>query len=255
MTQKSPKEEIRIKSVETSFTIVEAVTELGGATVGELADHLEMSQSTVYYHAKTLADLGYLQKEGNEYDTGIKFLVHGGYSRKNMRMYEISRDEVDDLAEKYNVVASTIVEESGRRLILYRNEGEKAVYNHSPVGHHENMHQTSSGKAILAHLPEEYKDEIVEMHGLPATTEHTITEREELDKELERVREQGYAVGDEENVVGLKAIAVPVIPEDTVVGAIAIAGPKKRLPDEEVPEIANDIESAANAIELRYLQR
>lgn len=252
MTHRSTCDDDGIKSVERSFSIVEAITELGDATVSELSTHLDMSQSTVYYHVNTLAEMGYLQKDDNSYSVGLRFLVFGGHSRKNLDFFEFSKSEVDNLADRDNVVASACVEEGGKRLVLYRCEGEKAVWDNSPVGDHEYMHRTASGKAMLGFFDKKHVDEIVETHGLPPATEHTITNRSELEKARERIRDRGFALNDEENTKGLRGIAVPVMPNNDVIGTISMAGPKKALLDDELQGLADDLESAVNAIELLY---
>ncbi|WP_197409784.1 IclR family transcriptional regulator, partial [Haloferax profundi] len=111
---------------------------------------------------------------------------------------------------------------------------------------------TASGKAILAFLPEERVLEIIDERGLEPRTENTITEREELFEELSQIRDQGYANAIEESVKGMRAVAAPIMLEDSVAGSISLAGPANRFVGErfedEVPKL---IKGVANEIELK----
>ena len=112
---------------------------------------------------------------------------------------------------------------------------------------------TALGKALLAQLPDDEIERIVERHGLPAATENTITEVEPLLEEIERVREQGYSIEDEEHHDGIQAIGVPVpyVENPPVFTAISVSGPKSRIKT-NIQELLNEIQSTVNVIELEY---
>jgi DNA-binding IclR family transcriptional regulator len=113
------------------------------------------------------------------------------------------------------------------------------------------LHTTALGKAIMPPTDEEAVREIVDRHGLPAVTEHTISTKDSLFEALETVREQGYARDDEERVKGMRCIAAPIIFEDAVVGAVSASGPVTRFQGEEFREVLpNQVKSAANVIEV-----
>lgn len=96
---------------------------------------------------------------------------------------------------------------------------------------------------------------IVDRHGLPAATENTITDVDELVAEVDTIRSQGYSIEDEERVTGVKSVAVPVADDENKAGnsAISIAGPKHRFSDERIEdELLPELRNAANVIELQY---
>jgi len=104
------------------------------------------------------------------------------------------------------------------------------------VGTRAPLHSTGLGKAILAHLPEERVESIVDHHGMPASTPETITDRDELFDALERIRDRGFAFDDEERLRGLRCVAAPILANDDVVGAISVSGPTNRLRDDRYRE-------------------
>jgi DNA-binding IclR family transcriptional regulator len=108
---------------------------------------------------------------------------------------------------------------------------------------------------MMAHYPPERVDAIVDRWGLPAFTDETITDRETLIEELEAVREEGIAFNREEYLRGVLAVGVPVFDADeSVCGAVTVAGPVRRLYSGREPEALHDaLLAAANTIEVNLV--
>lgn len=242
----------RIKAVDRAFELVEAIQELEGARVTELADHLDLAPSTVHSHLKTLRANRYLAKEGDIYNVGLEFLNRGGFARIRRSAYPMAFDIVDELAAETKERAQFLVEEHGRGYYLHTATGSHAVQVNARLGRISHLHASAAGKAMIAHLPEARIHEIVDRWGLTEFTENTITDRERLLDELEAVRERGYSFNYEESVDGLRAVGVPVLdPNDRVVGAFSVSGPTNRLTGDWVEtDIPDLLLGAANELEL-----
>ena len=240
-----------VKSVEAMFTIVEALKELDGAGVTELSDHLELPKSTIHNYLATLEQEEYVAKEGTTYRVGLRFLDLGAYARDQVELFEVAKPELEQLASETGELTNLLVEEHGKGSYLYRTRGEMAVQVKGHVGTRAPLHGTGLGKAILAYLPEERVESIVDYHGLPASTPDTITEVDELFAELDRIRDRGFAFDDEERLRGLRCVAAPVLANGDVIGAISVSGPTNRLRDtrfrEELPQKLLEVQ---NVIEL-----
>lgn len=222
-------------------------------TVSELAMEQDIPTSTAHVHLKTLHSLGYVVKKDGAYRLGLRFLRDGSAVRQRQHIYQIGKDEIDALATDTEEVANLGVEENGQRVLLYQSEGSEAVYDNAPIGEYTNMHWTALGKALLAHLPQARVDDIVATYGLPAKTEHTIATREELHTELDAIRDQGYALEDEERRPGIRSVSFPLTVDDSVVGAISISGTKNRLNEERINDgFLKQLHDAANIITVRY---
>ena len=241
-----------MKTAQTTFRILEKLKERNEATVTELADEFDLSKSSVHNYLTTLESDGYVIKDGNAYSVGLKLLDLGGHARHRERIYEIAKQEVTNLAEETGELANLLVEQKGKGIYLHRARGDDAVMTDSYIGQAVYLHNTALGNAILAHLPRERVNEIVDEHGLPRSTENTITDRDELFDELDRVREAGVAFDDEARVKGLRCVAVPIVNNnDTVEGAISVSGPTSRFQaDQFREELPAKLQSAANIIEL-----
>ncbi|MFB6078094.1 MAG: IclR family transcriptional regulator [Halarchaeum sp.] len=241
-----------VRTTAKTLTLIEELRDRGTSGVTELADDLEMGKSAVHNHLTTLKEHGYVLQEGDEYRLGLKFLEIGGHTRKEMEFYQIAEPEVKALADETGELANLLVEEQGVGVYLMRSKGADAVDLDTYAGRRTYLHTTGLGKAILAYLPEERIDEIVDEHGLERRTSRSIGTREELDAELQRVRERGYAIDDGERLEGLRCIAAPITQSsDEVIGAVSLSAPASRVSDEELKgRLAERVLSAANVIEL-----
>lgn len=241
-----------VQAAATTFEIIETLHELDGAGVAELAGELEMPKSTVHDHLQTLTSAEYLVNENGTYHVGARFLELGGFARSRMKLYQVASPELKKLAEETGEHANLMIEEHGKGIFLNKFKGQDAVTLDTHIGKRVHLHTTALGKAILSRRPESEVDEIIERHGLPGVTEKTVTDREELKAQLDDIRERGYAIDDEERVLGMRCVAAPICDEDDEpLGAISVSGPTNRFNDSVFEdEIPKSVLSAANVIEV-----
>lgn len=244
-----------VASVERSYEIVHTLQEQGGARIQEIADHLDLAPSTVHKHLVTLEKMGYATKEGNQYQLGMRFLTVGGHIRNRSKGYRLAIELVSRLVEEVDERAQFVVEDGGRGIYLHTESSQHAVQIDRHIGKRRYLHASAAGKAILAHLPEQRVEEIIDRWGLPAETPATITNRNKLYDELEQVRSAGIAFNDGESIKGLRAVGAPVItPSNTVLGAFSVSGPAHRLKGELYHQNLPDlILGFANELELNLL--
>ena len=244
-----------LKTVSRAFDVVRALEELNGAGVTELAEHLGFSKSVVYNYLCTLREEKFVVKEGDTYELSLQFLLVGEYVRYQNVLYQAGKPALDELAEKTGEFAHLAAEEHGLGVNLYKVSGEKAVgseYQVNKLQQADYLHFSATGKAILAHLPRERVEWIVDEYGLPAKTESTITDREALFDELETIRERGHSLNEEEEITGLQAIGAPVRNRHgRVLGSISVSGPVRRIEQSEYhDQLIEEVVNTANIIEV-----
>lgn len=247
----------RIKASERTLSIMNALTNLGRASATEIAEHLDLAKSTTHYHLKTLESFECVVQENGYYRIGLKLLSVGHETVNQMKLYQAGQSEVDKLARETGELCILMVEEHGYGYYIYDERGEDAV-NFDTTGNQKYLHDNALGKTILAHASSERVDEILDRHGLPATTQQTITDRATLDDELTTVREEGIAFDREEQLEGLCCVAAPIwdysdtgSDTPTVQGALSVAGPASRMTGTYfTEELATAVSDAANLIEL-----
>ncbi|MFP8953195.1 IclR family transcriptional regulator [Natrialbaceae archaeon A-arb3/5] len=239
----------------TTLNVITALKQLNGATVTELATHLDLSKGGAYNHLATLHQNGFVIKNGNTYDISPRFILIGEHVRQENLLYQFGKEEIDKLVEDTGEYAQLVTEQHGVGIVLYLQRGEKAIgsdypreMKRKPLG----LHHTAAGKSILVGLPDDRVKEIVDQQGLRKRTPNTITDMDELFEELETVREQGYAQNVEEEVNGLRAIGSSIKgPDGNVLGAVSLSGPKSRMEgDRFEEEIPKKVMNTADVIEV-----
>jgi len=243
-----------VTSVQRAFEILEAIRDHNDISVTELAEGLDVSKSTVHNHLNTMEQSGYVVKTDGSYRLGLRFLSFPDVLQKSNRLYQAAEDEVEDLVNRTNERGQILCEENGYGVYIYQQKANRAITTDSKVGTKVNLHSSAIGKALLAFQPKDKVDKIIERDELPAHTEHTITSRDELAAELERVREKGIAFDDEEGIEGLRCVAAPIRDSERVsVGAISISGPCTRISGDQFREsLPREVKRSAQAIEINY---
>ncbi|MFP8890577.1 IclR family transcriptional regulator [Natrialbaceae archaeon A-CW2] len=248
-------ESTRIKSLGTTIRIVEELIDRNGAGVAELATQLALPKSTVHDHLKTLEYYRLVENSDGVYNASLHFLDYGGDIRRKIDCYPAGWPEVQKLAIDTGEHANLMIEESGIGRYIYISEGETAAQLDTYTGMSAPLHVTSMGKAILAQLPNCRVQEILEEHGTDRFTKNTITDEDELYQELEDIRNRGYAIDDEERVLGVRSVGAAIIDNnDTVHGAISVSGPVSRFTGERFrEEIPDAVLQSANIIQLNIM--
>lgn len=244
-----------IQSVTTATSIIELLRERRGATITELADGTDLTPGTVHTHLATLKECNYVIQEGDEYRLGYHLIALGESVRNHHELYRAAKEQIETLAEETGESVHLIIEQSGQIYALYERFGQEAVGIDFHIQKRKqalaHLHCTAAGKAILSQLPRNRVEGIIDQNGLPAVTENTITDVDELFEELETVREQGYASVDEEQMIGIRAVGAPITHESVNVGAVAVSGPTARLKASKFREsLPEKVIQAANICEV-----
>ena len=204
--------------------------------VGELAETLGFSKSTVSRLIQTLVDEEFLapDSDGPGYRLGSALLALGGNYVSDSELYNEVAPVLNKLVLETGESAHIAIR--NKHKVLYLNKQIGLYYSDikTQVGSINPSHATSSGKVLLAYSPEETV-EVILNSDLEAFTEHTLTNPIKLAKQLDKVRQQGYATSMEELSYGNYSIAAPVFDyENKVVCAITIVGPVSRLTKEKL---------------------
>lgn len=245
----------RIQSVELAFEILEVLRDLEGAGVSDIAAEINRSPGTTHTYLATMQESGYVRSVEGEYHVGLFALPLGEYVRAHSRLYQAGKSEADKLAQETGEASHLVVESNGREILLYEQFGPDAVgedlYTHIKGYPRRNLHCSAASKAILAHLEPERRDSILHDYEFVSRTSNTITDEETLRSELEKVRTDGFARNDEEQIAGVRAIAAPVLNNGVVYGAISLSAPTSRIRGERFSSsMPEHIVKAANVIEV-----
>lgn len=247
LTNANPKR--TIKSDEKLLDIIEQLKESGGATISEVATEVGLAKSTTHSHLATLEHRGYVTNDDGKYKLSLLFLGIGYTIREELWFTETVEQSIQRLAEESGERTQFMIEEHGQGFFVFRAKGPNAVRVGPDIGEPRYLHESACGKAILAALPEERVDDIIDHWGLPAQTPQTITSSEQLKDELSAIREQEWSQNREESRSGLLGLGKSITYEGEVLGALSVSGPVQRLEDRQ-DELLNKLQGTANEIEL-----
>lgn len=221
----------RLKTTQTSLEILKLILEHDGLTLAELDTMINSSKSSICSHLNTLRESRYLVKEDGTYNVSFRLSLLGERAKYRYPSEEAVKETVDQLAQKTGQEANFTVFEHGRLLMFYGTSGNVAG-NENDIRYRSEyyLHNTASGKAILAELDRSRVEDILDKWGLPRESEATITSREQLFDDLEEIAVQNYAIVDEEFAPGLVAVGASVHDEDgDIIGGLSIGGPKYQI--------------------------
>ena len=184
--------------------------------VSELARELGLSRSTTHRYIATLTSLGYLQQdvETKRYRLGPRVLDLGFAAINSMDIRDISLPHLQALTDATGFTANMAVLDGADVVYIERcrtsRSGQREIDLNLHVGSRLPAYCTAMGKALLAFVPAERLEGILDGVELVARGPNTITDRAALLAELERIREQDLAVNNEELAYGLRSIAAPI---------------------------------------------
>jgi len=240
MDKKKPNQ--LIKSLDRALNLLEMlVRSENGMGVTELSRKLNLHKSTVFRLLDTLKYRGYVEKneENQNYIIGIKLFELGSRVLNDIDSRNRVRPYLEELKEKTDETVHLGILDDGEIIYVDKVESNATIRMYSQVGRRVPVHSTSLGKVILAHLPEERVREIIEQKGLPKKGKNTITNPDDLIEHLKKVKEQGYAVDDEEQEAGIRCIAGPVFNHrGEIVSSFSISAPITRMDKERLDNLS-----------------
>lgn len=222
----------------------------GGLSLSEIAQRMHTRPGSIYPIVYTLYKFGYLARdpETKRYSLGLRILTLANQILSSLDIREKAKPVLKRLARELGVNAHLAMLYEGEVLYLDREEAAPSVVIPSVIGRRVPPHCTALGKVLLAHNPE-VLDELLARGPLPALTPNTVTDPELLRRELERVRQQGYATDWEEFHEGNICVAAPVRNyRGTVVAAISVSLPKARLTHDSLGRFVQAVISGAHEV-------
>lgn len=200
--------------------------------VSELSRRLGLGKSTVHRLLSTLSEGDLIERNprNGKYRLGLKVYELGTVVSSRLNLHEAVALHIDELRDLTGETVHVGILDGGEVVYVERRESPHTLRLFGHVGHRNLAHCTSTGKVLLAYLEDEEFEEEIGGEVLEARTPYTITDAGELRREIERVRERGYAVNMNEAEMGVASIAAPIRDNSgRVIAAISVAGPTLRF--------------------------
>lgn len=218
----------RSESVQSMARGLAVITAFDGTrprmTLSEVARQADLSRATARRFLHTLVALGYTDTDGREFWLRPKILELGYAYLSSLSLPDVAAAHLKSLADEVNESASVSVLDGTDIVYVARVPTRRIMTVSISVGTRFPAFVTSMGRVLLAALPRSRAADLLAAGELRALTRNTKTSPELLLAELDRVREQGWALVDQELELGLRSIAAPIRDSDgQVVAAMNVS--------------------------------
>jgi DNA-binding IclR family transcriptional regulator len=233
-----------LKTLDKALHLLESFNEKNKSWgVRELAQKLGMSHTIVYRILSTFQKHGFVIKNSNtnRYELDLKFWEYGMLLQDKLTRKEIFRPYMERLVDKTGETAflSWLVGKESMSIEIVHSP--QSVKFDVRVGMNKPLHAGASNKVILAFLPNDIIEEILN-ESLKSFTEYTVVDPSELRSEINSIKEQGYSVTFGEFTDNVVGVSVPLFDcNQKVFGSLNIAGPQYRISDEKIQYITNEL--------------
>ncbi len=245
------------QSVEKTAAVLSAFIDGRELRVADVVKHARLGQSSASRLLATLESLEYVERDpvSSLYRLGPALVTLGGVAINQHPVHREARQRAQNLAARLGLGANVAVRRGESLFYLCNFEGRLAPKSFTLIGQRNPLHATGMGKCLLLELSAEQRRELIP--DLQRFTARTITDHDELDRDLHEAKERGYAIEDQELALSRACLAAPVLgPGGQVVAAISVSGPLTavNLPDRE-RELGHEVIEIADAISagLGYL--
>lgn len=223
----------KVLSLDKSLSVLEAVFQSkDGVGTRALEQKLGYNVATVHNIAMTFCHRGYLRQDptSKHFFPGMRLMLLGRHPSYLRSLTASAAAVVDEVAERLNesVLLGSI--DHGRVLNLKYVPGKQALRVHEPEDVSDHSYCTAFGKVLLSSLPEQEFETYLRETKLEQFTPNTIATQDELRRELQKVREQGFAQTRDEYCEGISAVAVPIHdPWGSIIASIGASAPTLRM--------------------------
>ncbi|MGV2620818.1 UNVERIFIED_CONTAM: IclR family transcriptional regulator [Halobacillus marinus] len=221
-----------VKSADRVISILDHLKDYpNGLSLKEIAAQLALPQSSTFQLLQTMQKRHFLTvAEGKVYKLGPKLVQIGTRALETLDVYADARPYLRELMEKVEetVFMAMMIEEE--LVYVAKFDNYRSIRTTAQIGMRKPLYCTGLGKAFLAFMPEPVSDHLLSNMKMEPITSKTLTDPHVLKEQFAGFREQGFAIDDEENEVGLYCLAAPIYnAAGEMVAAISTAGPKTRV--------------------------
>ena len=227
-------------SVERAFTILEFLnSSKRGWNISEMSRKLKIPKSTTHVLVSTLDQLGYIK----QYQSSRRFQL-------SSKMFSLARRALEAtplpdmavphlrwLVQESRLTAHVGILEKNQVVFVQKVDGPSIIKFDTYIGKCSELHCTGLGKVLLAFQPPEFTQALLANYTFNRFTKRTISAAAVFLTELQRVRQNGYSMDDEEEELGIRCIAAPIYSNGAVVAAVSVTGTTTQIRMEDIEKL------------------
>lgn len=221
-----------------------------GLGLKAICDATGINKSTAHRFLKHLEREGYLVcTDAGSYLIGPRLAQMSACASRSATLQAVARPILAELWRSTQETVNLGVLDHGTLLYVDVMESSHEFRLVSRIGTRRSLHVAALGKVLTAFLPASEYERVLSSVVFQRVTPKTIPNMAQLRTELDKVRRQGYAVDNEEALLGCRCISAPILNSDRVaIGALSVAGPVARVSPDRVAALAREVKAAANAV-------
>jgi len=231
----------QVQSLTRGLSLLEALARAeGGLTLTDVAQRVQLAPSTAHRLLSTLEKMGYVYQAGDlgRWYVGLQAFTVGTSFLANRDFVAQSHPYMRRLMEQSGETANLGILEGTDAVFIDQVQCREMMRTIVKLGSRVPLHASGVGKAIFAAMPDDEIEAILKVKGLPRITGNTITSPETMWAAIRVIRQRGWSFDDEEHALSTRCVAAPIYNEHAeVLGAISLAGPSSRLPDERIKQL------------------
>jgi len=239
-------------AVRKALTILEAIANNpDGLSLTELSDQLQLPKNAVFRITRTLHAAGYIDREpaSKRFRLTNKFLTLGQPRRQSKTISEVAVPAMRRLRDACKETVQLGVRSGDGGVIVEVLDGLFPLRIAVEIGLRFPLYNNAPGKCLLAYLPQDERDAMIDRLDLTPCTSRTITDPTALREECDRAVARGYATDHAEADEGIHCVAAPVVNRHgQITATVWVSGPSRRLPKETFPTMARPVRDAAAEI-------
>jgi len=238
-------------SVKKAFRILKTISDSkNGFGISEIAKQLKIGKSTVHGIAAALEESGLLVRDPlrKKYQMGYSLLELSRKFYKKMELRDIAKVPMERLMESVEETVFLGIMNGDHITILDVVESHHEIKITSPPGTRLPLLAGATGKVFLAHLEEKKSKEILKKMRWVRYTSKTKMDPKQFLKEVEETKKRGYAIDDEEYLLGVRAVAAPLQTASLPPAAIWVVGFTSSFTDQKMEKVILEIRKTAQEI-------
>jgi DNA-binding IclR family transcriptional regulator len=240
-----------VRVLHKTLDILEAIKHSqSGVGLADLSRSVELPKATVYRILSTLEGRGYLdRRENGSYRMARKLFELQRPGAVEQLLSQAAHPLMERLANECKETVNLGILDAGEVVVIDTVESPQAVRMSSKIGNRRHLHATALGKVLLAGLGEKELLRLIRLKGLARLTPRTLASKPALTAEIQKVRQQGHALDDQENESEGRCVGAPILgPDGKFLAALSISGPVFRMSLALAHSLVADLKKTCGAI-------
>jgi DNA-binding IclR family transcriptional regulator len=227
-------------SVDRAFSILELLNaSKRGWNISEMSRKLEIPKSTTHVLVSTLERLGYIRQHpsSRRFQLSTKLFALGRKALNVSPLPDAALPHLRWLVQETGFTAHVGILERNQVVFVQKVDGPGIIKFDTYIGKTSELHCTGLGKALVAFQPEDSIETLLSSYSYNRFTRKTISSKEMFMHELARVRQMGYSMDDEEEELGIRCVAAPILSVGSVSAAVSVTGTVNQMQIEDVGKV------------------